>query len=307
MSVLTHVATGASTTGSAATLTVTSPAGASGDILLFFMVHDDFSDGAFSPSAPPITMNTVHDGSPQLADDSLAAVFWAQEDQAGGRGFTFTWTTAEGFIAICVRYSGHNSTPIQAASAVRRALATQTPADVAAYGSMLVYLISGDVVTIADDVAAPPDGFVERAAVSGNGVALYIADKIHNNVADYPFASDNGDVGAHYPDTGAGPFGSQGTVGLTFAVVADTTTRQIAGITKDNAGDALPSVEVALFREDGASPPGYVFVDKQTSDGVTGAYSFDVVEDNVAAFMVYGNLQGAPDVMDATTNELAPV
>lgn len=306
MSIVAFVAAGTLATGSSTSVIVSSPAGASGDLLVFVMGHDDFSDGAFVPNAPPITMTTVIDGSPQLADDSLYAIFVAEEDQAASRSFTFDFSLAEGWIARVFRYSGHDSTtPVQAGSALRRASETSVPVDVTLFGSMIFYVLGGDIVGIASDVAAAPSNFTQRAADTGNGMALYVADFILGD-GGYPFPFDPGDVAAAYPNTGVGPFGSNGTINMTFVISSDPTARTIAGITKDKAGVALPSVDVALFKKDVASPPGYVFVDKQVSNGTTGAYSFTVEEDNDSQFLVVGNLQGSPDVMDCTTNELTP-
>lgn len=304
MSAVSLVATGAFVTGSAATLSVSSPAGAIGDLLVFVMGHDDYSDGAFVPNAPPLTMNELISGAPQLADDSRYAVFWAIEDQAAGRSFTFDWAAVEGFAARCWRYVGHNATtPIQGGS-VRRALATQTPDSIDLYGSAAIYILGGDVAAISDDIASAPTGYTTRGQDSGNGMALYCADKIAGD-ADYPYPHEPGDVGAHYPDVGAGPFGSQGTIGMSFIIASAAVARTIAGVTKDNDGAVKASVDVSLFKRDGASPPDYVFVESQVSNG-SGVYSFTVEEDNDAQFVVVGNSDDSPDSMDVTSNDLQP-
>lgn len=306
MASIAFVAAGTVATGTDTSVEVSSPAGAIGDILIFAMGHDDFSDGAFVPNTPPITMNTIHAGSPQLADDSLYALFWAEEDQAAARAFTFDFSLAEGWIAQVFRYSGHNTTtPIQAGSVLRRASESCQPANVSIFGSMGFVLVGGDVAAIATDITTPPTGYTTRSASTGNGMALYIADRIWGDDG-YPYPVDPGDVSPLYPDTGVGPFGSNGTLSMSFVLAADTTTRTIAGITKDNSGTALGSVDVGLFKKDVSSPPDYVFVESQVSNAVTGAYSFTVEEDNDAQFMVVGNLQGSPDRMDTTTNELTP-
>lgn len=291
---------------SANTIDVDSPAGAIGDILIFLIIHDDYSQGAIVPNTPPITMNTIHDGSPQLGDDSRTALFWAEEDQAAARTFTFDWTTAAPGQGVVIRYSGQDTvTPIQAGSVLRRVGATQTPDDVDQFGAMNFYTLVGDDGNIVDDIVAPPSGFAERL-VSGFGSAgVYIADEIHGS-ASYPYPHDPGDVGALYPTTGAGPFGSNGMYGITFVITNDSSDLTIAGVTRDNAGDPLGLVDVALMKSDGGSPPNYRMVDQVVSTITTGAYSFTVTEDTDAEFMCVGNLQGSPDTFDVTSSELAP-
>lgn len=307
MALIVHVSTGAVVTGSDLTMTIASPAGAIGDILTFWMIHDDFGDGAFVPNAPPITMNSIHDGSPQLGDDSRSAFFQAEEDQAAGRNFTFDWTTAEGFQGVCIRYRNQDTgTPIQAASVLRRASESMTPADVGQFGAMAFYFIGGDVPAIATDIVSPPTGYTQRLASGVNGTAMYIADRAYGEDG-YPFPHAPGDVSAHYPDTGSGPFGSNGTYGVTFVMTNDATSRTISGVTRDNNGDPLGLVDVALLKSDGASPPNYARVDEVVSTAGTGAYSFTVLEDDEARFMIAGNLQGSPDTFDVGSNELAPV
>lgn len=310
MASIVHVATGAVATGSAATMTIVSPAGLSGDILTFWMIHDDFSDGAFvHDTAVPagITVNSIQDGSPQLGDDSRSAVFEVVENQDAGRDYKFDWSASEGFQGVCIRYRNPDTTtPVQAGSVLRRASESMTPADVGQFGAIAFYFIGGDVVGIADDVVSPPTGYTLRVSSGLNGTALYIADRIFGDDG-YPYPHPQGDVAAHYPDTGVGPFGSNGTYGVTFVVTNDATSRTISGVTRDNNGDPIGLVDVALLKSDGASPPNYFRVDEVVSTAVTGAYSFTVPEDDEARFMVAGNLQGAPDTFDVSSNELAPV
>ena len=135
---------------------------------------------------------------------------------------------------------------------------------------------------------------------------MYIADRIYGDDG-YPYAHPQEDVGAHYPNTGLGPFGSNGTVGVTFVLTNNDTSRTISGVTEDKDGNVLVSVDVALMKSDGASPPNYIKVDEVVSDGTTGAYSFTVLEDSDALFMVVGNLSGSPDRFDVTSSVLTPV
>ena len=171
---------------------------------------------------------------------------------------------------------------------------------------MAFYMVCGDVTGIATDIVAPPVGYTQRVSSGLQGTALYIADRIYGEDG-YPYPHAVGDVGAHYPDTGVGPFGSNGTYGMVFVMTNDDTARTISGVTRDNNGDPVGLVDVALLKSDGASPPNYFRVDEVVSTAVTGVYSFTVPEDSDARFMVVGNLQGSPDTFDVTTNELAPV
>lgn len=80
----------------------------------------------------------------------------------------------------------------------------------------------------------------------------------------------------------------------------------LAGITKDKDGSVLVSCEVALFEVIGEGPPTtYEFVESQTSNGTTGAYSFQVP--NVSGspkFMVMSIKDNTPHVFDCTDNVL---
>ncbi len=306
MSIITHVATGTIVTGSAATMDIVAPAGAIGDVLIFAMIRDDYSDGAFVPNAPPVTVNTILSGDPQLGDDSRSALFWAEEDQAASRTYTFDWSATEGFQGVCIRYSGQDTvTPIQASSALRRSSESMTPAAVGQFGSLAFYMISGDVTSIAVDIDSPPDGYTLRVSSGLTGTGLYIADRVYGDDG-YPYPHSVGDVAAHYPATGVGPFGSNGTHGMVFVLTNDATDRTISGVTEDKDGGVLVSVNVALMKSDGASPPNYFKVDEAVSDGTTGAYSFTVPEDNDSLFMVVGNLAGSPDRFDVTSSVLTP-
>jgi hypothetical protein len=80
----------------------------------------------------------------------------------------------------------------------------------------------------------------------------------------------------------------------------------ISGVTKDKNGSILGSCEVALFKADTATPPSYEFKAKTTSDAVTGAYSFNVYDQD-AQYMVYSIKDDTPHVFDATDNVLQGV
>ena len=67
-----HVATGTYVrqTSALTSITIASPAGSVGDLLLAFLWHDDHSDGAFSQDgAEGLTWVAVDDGSQQTGDD----------------------------------------------------------------------------------------------------------------------------------------------------------------------------------------------------------------------------------------------
>jgi len=77
----------------------------------------------------------------------------------------------------------------------------------------------------------------------------------------------------------------------------------VAGITKDNAGVALGSCDVYLFRDNGGDTATYIAY--QESNSVTGAYSFTVFPGS--AYFVVAFKGGATPVMDVTYRDLAAV
>jgi len=88
-------------------------------------------------------------------------------------------------------------------------------------------------------------------------------------------------------------------VGLT------TTNLTIAGITKDNGGNALGSCDVFLLRDTGGSV--FAFIAHTTSDPSTGAYSFTGLANGSASYMVIAWKDNTPHVFDATDYVLQPV
>ena len=77
----------------------------------------------------------------------------------------------------------------------------------------------------------------------------------------------------------------------------------VAGITKDNAGTALGSCDVYLFRDNGNDTATYIAY--QESNSVTGAYSFTVFPGSV--YFVVAFKGGATPVMDVTDRTVTAV
>jgi hypothetical protein len=77
----------------------------------------------------------------------------------------------------------------------------------------------------------------------------------------------------------------------------------VAGITKDNAGTALGSCDVYLFRDNGNDTATYIAY--QESNSVTGAYSFTVFPGS--AYFVVAFKGGATPVMDVTDRTVTAV
>jgi len=82
----------------------------------------------------------------------------------------------------------------------------------------------------------------------------------------------------------------------------------LAGITKDVNGDVAVSMFVALFEKiEGTGPPHeYRWRGSQTSDGVTGAYSFPNAIEGRQHF-VYGIKEDTPHIFDVTDDVLEGV
>lgn len=280
------------------TVTITSPAGSIGDLLLFFTIHDDYSDGELTPDAPPIGLTKIHGGDPQLFDDARQSIYWGIEDQEAGRAFTFgTLGAAEGISGICLRYSGHNAgTPIEAGSLVREAGPSITGTDADYVGSMFIAYIASDISLTG---GSAPSGWTERVDNLGETSSKMTIYEMAAGVK-YPFPYQLDELSAGSTHTTLGDFNS-----YTFVINPDVTAYTIDGVTKDKDGDALVSCEVALFREIGGSPPEYQFVESITSDAGDGTYSFTVYE-NPAQFMVVSIKDDTPHVFDVTDNVLQP-
>lgn len=275
---------------SGTSVVITTPAGSIGDLVVFFMTHDTYASGAFTPSSPPITITTIHDGSPQLSDNSRQAIFWGIEDQAAGRDFTFTFTSAQEFGAVCIRFSGHDgSTPIQSGSLARKEGRAFAPTAANNLGDMFVGFVGADTLLVSPTA---PEDWTERFDGGGTGVGLYGATKPADT---YPFPEQHTSL-----DTSEGAY-----TGYGFVINNGAAGFTIEGVTKDKDGSVLVSCEVALFKATGDTPPLYYWVASTTSDGSTGAYSFTVFE-NPSMFMVYSIKDDTPHVFDATDNVLTP-
>jgi len=86
---------------------------------------------------------------------------------------------------------------------------------------------------------------------------------------------------------------------------ASVTTYKLEGITKDNSGNPLGSCECYLLKDNGDDT--YDFIDQQTSNATTGAYSFTGLTDNDSAYQVVAWKDDTPHVYDCTDHVLTPV
>lgn len=116
------------------------------------------------------------------------------------------------------------------------------------------------------------------------------------------FLADLGDLGLKCAVRLASNDGAKSKIGEVNADVTYTTLA-LAGVTKDKDGVALGSCEVALFQVVSQGPPStYSYIEPQTSNAVTGAYSFTVF--GGIEFMVYSIKDDTPHVFDASDNVL---
>lgn len=83
----------------------------------------------------------------------------------------------------------------------------------------------------------------------------------------------------------------------------DYDTYKVEGITKDNSGSVLGSCTVSLFKNDGSGV--FSYIDTQVSNVSTGVYSFTGL--GSGTYMVYAWKADAPDVFDATDNDITAV
>lgn len=290
---ITHVATGELASGIGTTCTITSPAGSIGDLVLFFMIHDDYSQGAWAPSTPPITLTSVHDGSPQIGDDTRFAIFWGTETQEAGRTFDFTFAVLDGYTGVCIRYSGHDTTtPIQVTSRETGPWIVGTDADY--YGDMFISFVGGDSNV---STFTTPTGWTHRVTSSFSTAYFCIHDK---SATTYPFPMVLDDYGLQRTHTTDGDFQT-----LTF-VIADalSSSATITGTTKDKDGDVLGSCEVHCFKR--VSSSDIQWVGSTTSNAETGAYTFTFYNDTDAKFFVVAFEASGTHRMDATDYVLQP-
>lgn len=123
------------------------------------------------------------------------------------------------------------------------------------------------------------------------------------------FIAELGDVeGKTYVRLASGENGTSGIAKSKLGEVQidiDYDTYKYEGITKDKNGGVLGGCYVALFKNEGGTPPTYTFKAATTSDAVTGAYSFTGHGDFNA--MVYSIKLDSPHVFDATDNVITGV
>ena len=288
------VATGTvATAASATTLAVTSPAGSIGDLLIFFLNSNDYSDGTLGPLTPPITLTQINPGSDtQLGGDFRARIYWGIEDQAAERAFNFgTLTAVEEVKGVCLRFSGADPTnPILSGTPARLAGLACPPLAGTKYGQ---WAVMAGIHPLNTGAGVAPTGWTERVDSPTANYTIYVATKALDN---YPLTVE----------TPAPSFTSTTIGGLTLGFVIDlpATDYQVAGVTRDAAGTPVGSVQVSLFKHMGSGV--FQYVGTQVSNATTGAYSFTVYE-HPSSFMVYAHLSGSPDTFDCSDWDLLPI
>jgi len=317
-----HVATGSSSYAHSTTRTVTSPAGAIGDLLIFLLCHDDHSDGP-ADDVPTggiaLTLFKDHDDVGEMGqfwshggDDLGAMIWWCIEDQTAGRVYTFgTLSNSEGFSGICIRYTGHHATtPLQAGSGTtggyglfKNIPTVVSPLSADTYGGMFVNFLVADGQNpfgyYSPSTVVAPVGWTQRLGQGGNS---YMRMNINDRPVDrYPMPmvlDDNTlDDGTQNNAYGVG-------MSMGFVIAPAETSRTISGVTKDNDGAVVGSVVVSLFKDKGSGI--YQYVDTVTSHSGTGAYSFTLINDSDAKFMAVGQKADSPHIFDCSDNVLTP-
>ena len=302
---VTHIATGTGVDGSSASTTVAidSPAGAVDDLLVFFIAHQDHSDGPITGGTGGVTLTQIGSNATAIGDDLGSTAWWGKEDQTAGRTYTFgTLSNAEEFSGGCIRYRGqHLTTPIEAASILQEpGIGTMVlPASAATYGSMMVSILVSDNYWGQFRYHVPPSELTSRYALDRiSNVVLFVSDLA---ATTHPFPVTN--LNLHTQDVYTY---SQYLGGLqqAFTIAPAITAYTITGVTKDNAGSVLGSMVLSLFKSKGSGV--FEYVATTTSNAGTGAYTFTVNNDNAANFMVYGIKENSPHVFDATDFTLTP-
>ena len=275
---------------------IPTPAGSIGDLVLFILVHDDFSDGNLLPISEPITLTEIIPSqSTQLCGDFRANCYWGIEDQAAARDFQFgTLTGTEEVKGVCLRFAGVvSAAPILAGTPVRQS-ACQLPSLTATKaGQWFVQMMLGDTLINGANNLAAPSGWTERVDSLATSYSIYVMTK--------PVTTEELIL------TSFGPTGTATTgCGYGFGFVLDVdspTAYTISGVTKDAAGTALGSCTVVLLKDAGTND--WKQVATQTSNATTGAYSFTVY-DNDAKYMVIAYKGDTPHVFDVTDYVLQP-
>lgn len=298
------VAAGSVATASSNSLTIAAPNGLTGDLLVFIIIHDDFSDGSSNLGAtgtPPVAVTQIHNGGGNSnivpmanMDDSKCYVFYCVHDQDTGENWTFgTLTATEELKGVCLRFRGqHASTPIDETSGrtnYERSLLFFPPTHASEWGAMFVGVRWDDG---APGTQTPPTGWDERVDSSATNNSLYVATR---PAQTYPFPS-------FFPTAFAASGDEMGSLAFTILPAASTT-YTVAGVTYDADGEILGSCQVSLFRHRGSGV--FEYVDTQVSNASTGAYSFTVPEDS-ANFMAVAHKSGSPNVFDVTDLNLDP-
>lgn len=292
--VVAYVAKGSVSNGTDNSVEVTSPAGAIGDLLIAFMTHDDYSQGAFTAGGP-LSWTAIHDGSPQRGNDSRSAIFWAIETQAAGREFTWSFTNADGWSAVIVRYSGHDATtPIQAGSTSRDGGLFIPATDADYYGDMFIGFIATDKSMSG---ISTPTGWTLRG-ISNISTAYFRTYEMA--VTDsYPFPHTLQELGLDHTSTTYGDY-----VCYSFVIAADLTSYTISDTTKDKDGVALGSCECQLFKR--VSSTNIQYVGNTTSHATTGAFTFTTYNDNDTDKFFVVSFKSTGEVHDCTYYDMDP-
>lgn len=119
---------------------------------------------------------------------------------------------------------------------------------------------------------------------------------------------DNSDlqvrIRVHVSDTGSA-FQNDFAIDSIVITGTDRQTYKLEGITKDNSGSALGSCQTYLVLDNGDDTFG--FIDFQTSNVASGAYSFTGLQASGPDYLVIAWKDDTPHVFDATDYVLTPV
>lgn len=278
---------------------MTSPAGSSGDLIISFLVHDDHSDGAFSNTDGNLTQTEIESTTDSNRDDSRFACFWAIEDQAGGRSFTWSFTTGEEWLAVILRFSGHHATTPIGNSVIHPGTAISS-LDVAAPGAMGVGFSGADGIQTGRVTAG--SGWTNRVDHNVTTADIQIFTRPYTeDHYPYPFTETQA---ALYFLTDADTTSSATRI-LQFVIEPIISNLTLSGVTKDKDGAALGSCDVFLLKEMSGGND-FKQVGNTTSNVSTGAYSFTVPNDSDARFLVIARKADSPHVFDVTDWVLAP-
>ena len=144
-------------------------------------------------------------------------------------------------------------------------------------------------------VSAVPSGDTQRGTLASNNPP---------SNGQNTGSGDNIQTTAGASGTATWTNGSEEWVAATYAIRPITISNEIDGITYDEAGSALGSCTVTLWKDNGDDTITYY--DRVTSNASTGAFTFSAIPSADASFFIVATKADTPDVVDVSERTIQP-